>query len=49
MGLAEQEWLTTLVCFKIDEVNYEPFVTIGQKIAKELRENEVYRYSIKTK
>ena len=46
MGLVEQEWLTTLVCLKIDEVDYEPFVTIGQKIAKELRENEVYQNSI---
>ena len=41
MGLVEQEWLVTLHWPKLDEIDYEPFVKIGEKIAKELRENEV--------
>ena len=39
----QRTWIGNL---KIDEVDYEPFVTIGQKIAKELRENEDYQNSI---
>lgn len=40
MGLAEIDWVTTLNCIDLDDVDYEDFISCGNKIAKRLREDE---------
>ena len=38
IGLVEEEWLVTLATVDREEVTYFDFVTVGTKLAKELRE-----------
>ena len=38
MGLVESEWMTTLATINSDDINYESYVSIGRKIANELRQ-----------
>jgi 5'-nucleotidase len=38
MGLAEIDWVTTLNCIDLDEVEYEDFITVGNRLAKILRD-----------
>ena len=40
MGLAEIDWVTTLNCIDLDDVDYEDFISAGNKIAQHLREVE---------
>ena len=41
MCLVELEWLQNVPSLDFDYIVYEPFVTIGRKIAKDLKENKV--------
>ena len=41
MGLIEQEWIETLSTLDFDDVIYESFIEVGNRLAKELREIDV--------
>lgn len=38
VGLVEEDWLATLATIDSDELEYFDFVTMGTKLAKELRD-----------
>ncbi|XP_067145017.1 mannosylglucosyl-3-phosphoglycerate phosphatase-like isoform X2 [Centruroides vittatus] len=40
IGLVEKEWLVTLATVDIDDVIYLDFVDVGEKLAKQLKEND---------
>ena len=41
MGLVENEWFETIATMKQDDIIYESYVEIGNKIANELRDDLV--------
>jgi 5'-nucleotidase len=40
VGLAEHEWIATLVTVNEDQLEYEDFVACGRRLATHLREEE---------
>lgn len=40
IGLAEIEWVQTLMCLTVDDVKYEDFVSCANRYAKKLRVEE---------
>ena len=38
MGLAEIDWVTTLHCVDLEELDYEDFITAGNRLSKLLRD-----------
>lgn len=45
IGLVEKEWIETLSTLEYDDVCYESFIECGVRMAKKLREEEVYNSS----
>ena len=41
IGLVEQEWIETLSTLHADDVIYESFVEAGNRLAQELRDQDV--------
>jgi len=44
--LVEEEWLVTLATVDREEVTYLDFVSVGTKLAKELREEVTISFTI---
>lgn len=45
--MVEEEWITTLSTINYDDIQYEPFIEAGQKLARELKQNDVIKNLVK--
>lgn len=44
IGLVEKEWVCSLPAIDYDDVLFEPFIEMGNKLAKDLKTKEVFVY-----